>query len=348
MNIINYNPIAIKSVQNKFIIKNIDIYNDLNNRNFGTFSCLIDRTKSIEHFLEIDYSYSPIPKDSNFNLDFYSITKNRCIELLSLGKQINVSWSGGLDSTYVLLSLYNYATDKSQIKVYGTYNSIIESGDLFDKCIKDKMQFSIKPNQTPITKYNEENCIYVTGSMSNQLFTPGLSYNKNRDCILEFKDFSLVGEQDVPNEYLIKYADYSYKEILTDNCLEFLTPSIVNSPKPINTLQDLRWYILFNYTWYGVLTNSYVGLPKERIKRIHAFFNTDDFQLWSIYNNDPVSKTGDYTDERWQIREAITDYIGNSYYSKNKKKFTSILSPLQNNWLCLLNDLSTKFYDASY
>ena len=346
MNILNYNPTAFENTKNHSLLTDLSVYNKLMKHNFGKFSCLVDRTASIEHFLDIDYSYSPIPINPNFNLDFHTITKNRCIELLSLGKQINVSWSGGLDSTYVLFSLYEYANDKSQIKVYGTYNSIIESGDLFDKFIKNRIDYSIKPNYTSYTKYNDDNCIYVTGNMSNQLFTPGLSYNKNRDCILEFKDISFVGDQDKPNSYIIKYADRPYKEIVTDECLEFLTPSILNSPKPINTLQELRWYAIFTDTWYSVLTTPFVGLDKERNERITSFFNTEDFQLWSIHNNDPVTKTGDYTDERWQIREAISDYIGDNYFSKNKKKFTSVMSPLRSNWLYLTNDLSTTFYDA--
>jgi hypothetical protein len=311
--------------------------------NFSKESFLVDRTKSIPHFLDIDYSYSPIPSNTNFILDFHSVTKNRCLELLSTGKQINVAWSGGLDSTFVLLSLYHHAEDKNQIKVCGTYNSIIESGDLFDRFIKTRMKYSIRVNTIAQNNFDEEDCIYVTGSMSNQLFTPGLSYNKNRDIILDFKDSAIKGLQDVPNPLLAKIAEYSYKDVLTDECLEFLTPSILNSPKPINTLQELRWYILFNCTWYSVLTNSFIGLDKNRISRIHAFFNNDDFQLWSIYNKDPVTKTGDYSDERWQLRETISNYIGDSSYSNTKKKFTSVLSSIPNNWLYLLNDHTNVF-----
>jgi hypothetical protein len=347
MTIINYNPTAFEDNLNQHFIKDINLYNTLMYHNFGKLSCLVDRTQSIQHFLDIDYSYCPIPKDPNFNLDFYTITKNRCIELLSLGKQINVSWSGGLDSTYVLFSLYEYANDKSQIKVYGTYNSIIESGDLFDRFIKNKINYTITPNYSSFTKYSEDNCIYVTGSMSNQLFTPGLSYNKTRDCILEFKAGDISGVQDESNDFLIKNAEEPYINLLTDRCLEFLTSSILNSPKPIHTLQELRWYCLFNYTWNSVSTNSFVGLKKHKIERIYSFFNTNEFQLWSIHNKDPVTKTGDYTDERWQIRETISEYIKDSYFSKNKKKFTSVMSPLRSNWLYLSNDYSTFFYDAS-
>lgn len=350
MNILNYNATAFEEIKNQSLIKDISVYNRWKNNDFGTSVCLIDRTQSIPHFLDIDYSYCPIPTNNNFNLDFHSVTKNRCIELLSLGKQINVSWSGGIDSTYVLFSLYNYANDKSQIKVYGTYNSIIESGDVFDRFIKNRINYKIQPNHTSFSrsKYNDTNdCIYVTGSMANQLFIPGLLFNKKRDNILKLKNYEFNGIHEVYNETLANIANMSLETVLTDDCLEFLEPLILNSTKKINTIQELRWYLNFNCYWYNVLTNAYIGLEKDKINRIHAFFNTDEFQLWAMTNKDLDTKTGDYSDERWQIREVISEYIGNTQFSKNKKKFTSVMSPLGSNWLYFSSDHTTTFYDAS-
>ena len=84
-----------------------------------------DRSGTIPHYLNIDNSKSPIPTADNFNLSFAEVVEKRAKELLALGKPINISWSGGLDSTFILFTLYHYANDKSQIKVYGTYSSII-------------------------------------------------------------------------------------------------------------------------------------------------------------------------------------------------------------------------------
>lgn len=345
MKIINYNPQIFNQTKQHYKLNDVqfDIYNRLNKHNFSKDYFLVDRTGSIPHFLDIDYSYSPIPKNTNFNLDFHTIVKNRCIELLSLGKQINVSWSGGIDSTFVLFSLYHYANDPDQIQVYGTYNSIIESGDLFDKFIKNRMKYYIRTNSTQRLNFNDENSIYVTGSMANQLFTPGLTYNKYRDNLLEFKQNNIVGEHDKYCEYLATVANNPYTSVLTDECLEFLTPSITNSPKKIETLQDLRWYILFNYKWYDVLTYNFIGLDKNVKDRVHAFFNTDQFQLWSI--NNYVSEDEDHKLDRKVMRDSITEYIGHSYYSNNKIKFTSVMSPAPNLWLYFLNDHTTVFYD---
>jgi len=332
MKIISYSPQTFNQTNQQSGLIDINLYNKLIQHNFSKDTFLVDRTQTIPHFLDIDYSYSPIPKNPNFNLDLNTIVKNRCLELLSTGKQINVAWSGGIDSTFVLLSLQNYATDPEQIRVYGTYNSIIESGDFFDRFIKYKTKYSIKVNTTASNNFIDKDCIYVTGAMSNQLFTQSLLHSK-RDYILEFKD-----------GYSIENTLHSYyRNVLTDSCLEFLEPCIAKIPRTIYSIQDLRWFMNFNFSWYNVLTSSFIGLDKDTAPRVHAFFNTENFQLWAIYNNDISTKTGDFSDERWQLREAITEYTGDSYYSNNKKKFTSVLSPIPHNWLYLLNDYTNVY-----
>ena len=332
MKIISYNPETFNLTNQQSKLNDTNLYNWLVNHNFSKDTFLVDRTQSIPHYLDIDYSYSPIPSNPNFSLDLNTIVKNRCIELLSTGKQIYVAWSGGIDSTFVLLALQHYANDPDQVMVYGTYNSIIESGDLFDRFIKDRIPYSLKVNTPASNNFSSKDCIYVTGAMSNQLFTQSLLRSK-RDSILEFKDEYSVGNT----------LDYPYTDVLTDSCLEFLEPSILNIPRKIDTIQDLRWFMNFNFSWYNVLTSTLIGLDKDTANRVNAFFNTDEFQLWAIYNNDVATKTGDYSDERWQLREAITEYTGDSYYSNNKKKFTSVLSPTPNNWLYLLNDYTNVY-----
>jgi hypothetical protein len=158
-------------------------------------------------------------------------------------------------------------------------------------------------------------------------------FRSKRDYILQFKD-----------DYCVENTlDNFYKDVLTDDCLEFLEPSILEIPRKIYTIQDLRWFMNFNFSWYNVLTSALLGLEKDTANRVYAFFNTEDFQLWSIHNNDVATKTGDYLDDRWQLREAITEYTGDSYYSNNKKKFTSVISPMPNNWLYLLNDYTNVY-----
>ena len=57
------------------------------------------------------------------------------------------------------------------MRVYGTYNSILESGDMFDRRIKKEFKYNIKVAQQ--NKNNHEfDGIYVSGMCGNQLFGP--------------------------------------------------------------------------------------------------------------------------------------------------------------------------------
>lgn len=307
------------------------IFDSFQKYNFSMDQFMFDRTSSIKHYLNVD-NVCKIPTYKTTK-SFLEIADARAKQLLSLGKPIYVSWSGGIDSTFVLLSLYENAADKSQITVYGTYNSILESGSLFDTFIKPNLQYDIHTNYVDcsLNYSGTGNNIFVTGNIGNQLFYPSTKHSKYRDSILEFKT-PYVGCID-------HYANLDYQSVLTEGCVEFLSPAIAKSPKKITTLQDLRWFVIFNFTYNSVLFNQHQEVKNEH-SRIISFFNTDDFQSWSFSNNDVPTKTGDWKDERWQMREYISEVLVDDFYSKNKQKSTSVLSKRSKNWLFLLNDYS--------
>jgi hypothetical protein len=334
MKILTYNTpevnnlISNKLLPNQFLNEKWEeIFSYCQRNNFSSNYFMYDRTGAISHFLNIDSEYSKIPSGST-NKSFKEIAEERAKYLISLDKPINVSWSGGLDSTFVLFCLHNFSKDKDQVRVYGTYNSVIESGYLFDRYIKDRMPYKIKVN-TSKTNY-ENNELYITGQPSNQLFQPSLPYKSDRDVILK-----------IPNsEFIAKNASKPFRDILDQSVLEFLEPSIQRIGRPVTTLQELRWFINFNFCWYNNISHHNIGVNNPNII---PFFQTEDFQRWSIHNTDDPTKIGDYSDERWQIRELITEYTGDKLYARNKRKNTSVLSSLDRNWMFLLNDHSNVY-----
>jgi hypothetical protein len=306
---------------------------------FRTTKFMVDRSGVTPHYLNVDFKKYRIPHIRQVPLDFLEIAKFRAKQLLDLGKVINVSWSGGLDSTFVLLLLHEMASDKSQVQVYGTYSSVIESGSLFDTYIKPNFKFDIHVN-TPY-KHNfitTEDEIFVTGSMGNNIFYQDLNYHQP-DSWMYFK------EDGFKPQLIKKYAESPYENVLRDCNLEFLENSIKGSPRPIKTLQDLRWWIQFSFNWHTTLSNTSIQIGKERSEKIHAFFASDEFQLWSVLNKDIPTKIGDYSDERWQLREYIAEYTGDIFYSKHKTNQTSVLSSFEPNWLFLLNDYSNVYVE---
>jgi hypothetical protein len=130
-----------------------------------------------------------------------------------------------------------------------------------------------------------------------------------------------------------------YDKVLQESNLEFLDPVIKKSPKPLHTLQDLRWWISFVFNWQNC---------KYTFEGTESFYdsnNFNDFQKWAITNNDKPTLVGDYSDERWQIRNLILEYTGDHNFSKNKENRTSVLRPFEEDWLFLLNDGTNVYLD---
>jgi hypothetical protein len=270
-----------------------------------------DRSFSIPHFLNMAPIH-PMPNDQSFNKSFEQIVEERAKELLNTNKRIRVCWSGGIDSTFVLFTLYHYANDKSQIIVQGNYSSIIESGNVFDKFIRDKINYDINIDN----KINKD-YFYVTGFQGNQLFGPTDDFFADRS--IAFFHHTLGTPETI-------YDDYRK---IDPELLNFLQPTIDASPRKIETIADLRWYCIFNFDWYNGLYELLEG---------EHFFNTEDFQKWAINTKDPWTKVkGDSTTHRWQMREALANY-GLVDYSKRKKKAVSCFKCQEPNSLFLLED----------
>lgn len=306
--------------------------------NFSIDNFMFDRTGSIDHFLNVDKTAAPIPFAGEFNHSFDELVEKRAKELLAHGRPINVCWSGGIDSTFVLFCLLHHANDKDQVKVYGTYNSIIESGNLFDYHIKDKVKFNIFPNREAEGNFNADE-MFVTGSCGNQIFYNDTIYAPTRDGILKYRTSGDI------SSYILHNMETPYEECIEDSWLDFYSEVIRKSERPIKTLQDFRWFISFNFKWYTVAYEPLKRQPSYRFKNIHSFFNTEDFQKWSITTKDKATIVGDYTDERWQLRNLISEYTGDSTYSSTKKNKTSMLSRNQPEWLFTLSDFSQVEFD---
>lgn len=295
-------------------------------------NAVYDRTGNTPHFLNITPGLLKIPNiPESFNKTFAECVEDRCKELVSLNKPITVVWSGGIDSTLVLFALLRHVNDPSQITVYGTYSSILESGALFDTRIKNSgVKYKFKVASTRDFDDGDTDSIFVTGFFGNQLFGP-------------VDDF-ITGKIKTPISFFHHQFNnddplIDYTKCIDDELHEFLLPSIKVAPKKIETLRDLRWWLIFNYDWYTAEYSSRVA-TKQQNNQYH-FYNTDDFQRYVITTEEPFTKNvGEPLTHRWVMRELIEEYSGDSHYAWNKPKGVSSLGNPLASWLFLLEDFS--------
>jgi hypothetical protein len=283
-----------------------------------------DRTNKTPHYINFKKDLFPIPDYVGFNKDFSQIVEERAKELLILNKQINVVWSGGIDSTLALFALIKFCNDPSQITVYGTYNSILESGNLFEKYILPRgVRYRITPSSQK--EFKDPDAIYVTGFMGNQLFGPTDDFSKNSTITLFHHQFNSID------------VDDPYETCVHPELLDFLLPSIKASPRKIETVRDLRWFLIFNFDWYTGKFDAMVTTDNR--DKVYHFFETDDFQRYAVTTKEPFTKVkGNSLTHRWVMRELIEEYSGDSYYAWNKPKGISNLSNKNPSWLFLLEN----------
>jgi hypothetical protein len=300
--IVHYNPSKLwdhSDLRQKYIDLKLD--NDFP---------FIDRSESLPHFLPVVPYSKPVEYDESFNHSFYDICCSQSLIILGFGKKVNIFWSGGLDSTVALVSFLVNAKDRNQIRILANYNSIIESGYVYDTFFK-KINCVI---ETDIGKsLFKEDELYITGSPGNQLFhygskTPYLNANNEKE-------------------------------------IEFVYPSLLKSPKPIETLEDYNWFRNYMFKWdhqrFAIL-NKWTKEKnlKKYINCIDGFYYNKLFEQWSIHNREQDPNT-----PKLPMRIFLKKVLGkeiNDY--ANKKMITnSIFLPFNQNYNYVTENLEANY-----
>jgi hypothetical protein len=303
----------------------INLYKDVNFY-ASILGSVFDRTDANEFF--IPHVKHELPKNNN-NKSFKKICEERSLELLNTGKRINILWSGGIDSTIVLWSLMNKANDLSQLRVIGTPDSIVESGNMFDVHIKNKIDYIIKPS-----KPSKRNFFDNKHDINKELFITG--------CFCDELNTTL--RLTIPTD--VKFHHLNYEDVLSPiinkELMDFLNKSIKVFPKEIKSYGD---FLKFYHINYGIYKGLYCWLPEldsKYISLMSSFYETLEFQKWALWN-----KESDYTTIiKIPQRNYIYELTGDRLYSFEKGK--SIGDPTikkDNNWFFLLEENKTLTYN---
>jgi hypothetical protein len=264
----------------------------------------------------------PVGKPAQWN--YLDICLSRAQELLDTGKHITVMWSGGVDSTLALFALMRQAQNLDQISVQCTFESIIESGKLFDTHIKDS-GIRIKFDQTRDNRdlpysYDQEDPtqLYVTGGCGDQLFGKPVS-------------LQAAGNAEQP-----------WHSGFSQHYLDIIEPSLRFSERPINTVRDLRWWVFFNHTWTTAMHDDLVSKPAQVCERIHAFYTTPEFQRWAIHTPSYYEDQDKY---RWPAKQALSQLVDYPYYIQHKTKSMGYTWRYLQNWYMLDKNYNTYYID---
>lgn len=293
--------------------------------------------------------------DPNFSKTFGEVSDEKGQEIkkrVQNGERFAVMYSGGIDSTVILVSVLKNLSDEElkSIVVCSSVHSLIENPLLW----KTKVQGKIKIIDTQQIWYDDiiaQGYTPITGDEGDCIFGTiiGTEMYHNFDYHLS-KMSPTVRENLKPYKHLISSPSvhYSvYKDMIINHLSYDKTPEgkefgrrlyekyhhnieTTTNACPIVSLHDFFWWLIFNVKYLNCSVRGAIyfntKLPVEQcIKSIENWFNDKQYQLWSMANNNNGQKIGKtLSSYKLAAREYIRDFDKNDYYYYFKTKLESL------------------------
>ena len=297
----------------------------------GQWAVPIDRTGTITTPVR-NVSLFPIPEFRTFTKSYEEVCDDRAREILAnaekLGVRIHVMYSGGIDSTCLLVSLLKQATpqQKKNIVVLLSQESIAEYPRFYEEHIRGKLKvdssirFADLLGGTDMLLSAEHNDMVMGSDKVGEImarYGPAAIHRRySRDLMTEFLGASLNGDTEAANLYVDLF------ERIRDV-----------APVPIDTNFEFLWWVNFAIKWQACYAYIAMLTPRKNTHlftkdyldtRFVSFFNTEEFQLWSMNNLDKRMKDT-WASYKWVAKQVIYDYTKDAEYRDNKLKNGSLI-----------------------
>jgi len=295
----------------------------------GQWAIPIDRTGTITTPIR-NVSLFPIPEFRKFTKSYEEVCNDRARELLGnaerLGVKLYVLYSGGIDSTCLLVSLLKQATpqQKKNIVVLLSHESIAENPRFYDEHIRGKLRVESSIMFMNLLGGGD---ILLSAELNDQLLgsdlvgqmiarygSPAIHKPYDRGQVVAIFGASLKGDTETAGFYVDLF------ERIRDA-----------APVPIDTNFEFLWWVNFTTKWQACLVYVLLFTPPRNAgavtkdyldTRFVSFYNTDEFQLWSLNNLDKrIQDT--WASYKWIAKQVIYDYTKDAEYRDHKTKVRS-------------------------
>tara|TARA_Y100000593_G_scaffold1406_2_gene2897 strand:+ start:2603 stop:3919 length:1317 start_codon:yes stop_codon:yes gene_type:complete len=265
--------------------------------------------------------YDPIPSTDNWNMDFPEVCHKRAQELWGMSDDIRLWWSGGIDSTTSLTALIQNQPKDSTLRVLLSKQSIEENPTYYEKIKKLglPLEWSTKENMWDVSRFSD-GTINVTGECGDPMYGTFVVEHHIEEINEPWKE--MFNWSDCSNIYEIR-DDRPLNKPLYPKFIDWCEEYIKLCPFEIKNTFDFTWWLAFTIKWQWIDRRLFGYLePPTNWRNMISFFNSEDFQRWSIVNHDLKHK-GTWKTYKWPSKEFIYEYNRDDNYLNNKTKETS-------------------------
>lgn len=280
--------------------------------------------------------YKP-PAFAHINDSLADIMNERALEIFEnskrLNKKIAIMWSGGIDSTAVLVSFLKNlnSADLSNICIICNTVSIMENLEFYSKYISNRIEClhysMIDVNNDFLNKY-----ILIHGDPGDCLFgpsTPLYSYFiQNNQHLDPFKNHldKMAELLDPGPAHSISVPGFGkwYVDKITNNLVG------LGLDDQVTTIADWWWWTYYNFKWEFscqrplFFSRRNLKGPIEEKNLIdysqNVYFGSDKFQQWSFTNLKRLIGRNVPATHKEDAKKYIFEFDGNEYYTAHKHK----------------------------
>jgi hypothetical protein len=261
-----------------------------------------DRTEKTKMPFKLDTKPWTLPTSQPESFEY--CLNARVNELNKLNQKINLLWSGGIDSTAMVVAFLKQNSHLDQLRIIHSVMSRKEN----------PFFFLLLLNQYPEIEIIDMGIDYMENTLDGIFVHAGLA-----DNLLANIDESFW-QQLGPAKGKHKWKDYFFKinrDIdFVNQCEEFFA----RSARPIDTVIESRWW------FYLICKHSILKKPsllQDTTQIATSFFESTIFEDYMYYNTDKIIPKDDYSSYKKFIKDYILDFDHNSYYNQYKCKESS-------------------------
>ena len=261
----------------------------------------IDRTGSFNLPFDTHIIWN-IPQqidDGDSNKMFFEEMLNRARTLLQTNKPLVIFYSGGLDSTGLLVAFNHLVLtegfSKEQITIATSIDAMYENLSCWWEIV---LKYNTINVHDCLNNLDFTQSIYLMGENADQLFGSDKIFQLPR-----ISQLLLLGELNDQN--LLAYLS-EIGIAPTDSFNESLQLLISKAPFRIEKMSELLWWINFSCKWQSVSLrtlcftktfNSGAEISHQQLQSFETFYNTEKFQQISMlksfdrFNNEPAANS---------------------------------------------------------
>lgn len=232
-------------------------------------------------------------------------------------RDIQILWSGGIDSTAALVALIKAAKARDcidRLEVLLTDQSITEYGLFFDRFVRALRHRFV---DAPVTAWLNPQKLIVTGEHGDQIFGSA----KAAHYVADGRAFE--GYADELPRILAESLGSASK---ADTVLRYLEPLFQMSPVPLHSVFDVFWWVNFTLKWQIVglrLAVFRVKDVRQTFNALRHFFSSPGFQNWSLENHHRKI-AGTWESYKMPLKDYIFEFTGDDEYRRTKVKLPSL------------------------